>query len=128
MTAGEPDTTRTIPSVLAAVRSITIDKARSDTHDDRDFGATRSTMESVDAKSQHTLPSGLLFRCVPYEGLPPREFRLRLGVSTAGDKLALTLRLQQAEAVTEAIAANFRAALSDKLGTACSLVLGAFTP
>lgn len=128
MTAGVPDTTRTIPSVLAAVRSITIDKARSDTHDDRDFGATRSTMESVDAKSQHTLPTGLVFRCVPHEGLPSREFRLRLGVSTGGDKLVLVLRLQQAEAVQEAIAADFCAALSDKLRTACSLVLGTFAP
>ncbi|MBN8921622.1 MAG: hypothetical protein BGP10_15850 [Rhodanobacter sp. 68-29] len=128
MTAGEPDTTRRIPSVLAAVRSITIDEARSSTHDDRDFGATRSTMESVDAKSAHTLPSGLVFRCAPYEGLPGREFRLRLGVSTGADKLVLVLRMQQAEAVEEAIAADFRAALADKLSTACSLVLGTFTP
>ena len=74
------------------------------------------------------LPSGFEFRCVPYAGLPPRVFRLRLGVNTGGDKLTLVLRIQQAEQHTEAIAEDFRATLAAKLGTASTLTLGTFTP
>lgn len=124
---GEPRE-QSVPAALAAIRDITVESARKVTHVDRDMGATRSAMESVDARSDHSLPSGFEFRCVPYDGLAERTFRLRLGVNTGNDKLTLVLRIQQAEQHTEAIAADFLARLGAKLGTASSLTLGTFTP
>lgn len=117
-----------IAPALAAIRDITIAQAREARHVERDFGATQSAMESVDAKSALTLPSGFDFRAVPYEGLQERTFRLRLGVNTGGDKLTLTLRIQQAEQISEAIAKDFLARLEAQLGTASTLTLGTFTP
>lgn len=117
-----------IAAALAAVRDITIAQAREARHVERDFGATQSTMESVDAKSALTLPSGFDFKAVPYDGLQERTFRLRLGVNTGGDKLTLTLRIQQAEQFSEDIARDFLARLQAKLGTASTLTLGTFTP
>lgn len=117
-----------VPAALAAIRDISIEQARKVQHVERDFGATRNAMESVDAKSALVLPSGFLFRCLPYDGLAEREFRLRLGVNTGDDKLSLNLRLQQAEQVREAIAADFHARLEAKLGTSSTLLLGEFTP
>lgn len=117
-----------IANALAAVRDITVEQARKVQHVERDFGATRSAMESVDARSTLTLPSGFEFKAVPYEGLQERTFRLRLGVNTGGDKLSLTLRIQQAEQLSEDIARDFLARLAAKLGTASTLTLGTFTP
>jgi len=125
---GATDDGKPYSAALAAVRDITIETARSVNSVERDMGATRSAMESVDAKSKLVLPSGFLFKAVPYEGLQERTFTLRLGVNTGGDKLNLVLRIQQAEAITEAIAKDFRDRLAAKLGAASSLTLGTFTP
>jgi uncharacterized protein YfdQ (DUF2303 family) len=115
-------------SALAAIRDITVAEARNTTHVERDMGASRSAMESVDAKSSHTLPSGFLFCTAPYEGLPTRTFRLRLGVVTGDDKLTLTLRIQQAEQVLEDITRDLCYELATRLGDASSLIVGSFTP
>jgi uncharacterized protein YfdQ (DUF2303 family) len=117
-----------LTSTLAAIRDITVETARSITHVDRDMGASRSAMESVDAKSKLTLPTGFTFQCVPYEGLQERTFNLRLGVNTGSDKISLLLRIQQAESTTEVIAKDFRDRLAAKLGVASTLTLGTFTP
>ncbi|HET6807224.1 MAG TPA: DUF2303 family protein [Frateuria sp.] len=124
---GQPDANR-LANTLAAIRDITVETARKVNLVERDMGATRSAMESVDARSTLTLPSGFEFRAVPYEGLAERTFRLRLGVTTGGDKVGLVLRIQQAEQSTEDIAKDFRDRLAAKLGTACPLTLGTFTP
>src|SRR6185312_10514494 len=125
---GATDDGKPYSAALAAVRDITVETARSVNSVERDMGATRSAMESVDAKSKLVLPSGFLFKAVPFEGLQERTFTLRLGVNTGGDKLTLVLRIQQAEAITEAIAKDFRDRLAAKLGAASSLTLGTFTP
>jgi uncharacterized protein YfdQ (DUF2303 family) len=117
-------------SALAAIRSVTIETARKVTMAESDFGAQKSAMESIDAKSEHTLPGGFLFTTVPYEGLPSRVFNLRLGVqtSTANERIGLVLRVMQGEKVLEDIAGDFHAALSTGLGDASSLFIGTFTP
>lgn len=117
-----------IPAALAAVRDISIEAARKVQHVERDFGATKSAMETVDAASSLTLPSGFTFRTVPYEGLQERTLRLRLGVNTGSDKPILILRVQQAEQTIEDIAKDFRDRLAALLGASSTLTLGTFTP
>mgnify|MGYP001061228193 CR=1 FL=1 len=124
---GQPQT-NAIAAALAAVRDITVDQARKVQHVERDFGATKSAMESVDARSSLTLPSGFEFKAVPFEGLQERTFRLRLGINTGGDKIGLSLRIQQGEQISEDIAKDFLARLEAKLGVASSLTLGTFAP
>ncbi|MFK2904546.1 DUF2303 family protein [Dyella ginsengisoli] len=115
-------------NALAAIRDITVEKARTVQNEVRDMGNSASAMERVDASSRLTLPNGFQFTCVPYEGLGLRKLSLRLGVNTGGDRLALVLRLQQAEKVTEAIANEVVALLGDKLGTTVALAVGTFKP
>lgn len=117
-----------LSSALAAVRSVTVETARKVTMNEHDFGQSRSAMESVDAKSDHTLPRGFEFIAVPYEGLPIRTFNLRLGVATANDKIGLVLRLVQSEKVVEDIATDFQRALAVGIGDASPLFVGTFTP
>lgn len=126
--ASPSDSNNTLANALGAIRSISVEEARNTRHDVRDMGATRSAMESVDAKSALVLPASFEFKTVPFDGLQERTFRLRLGVNTGGEKLSLTLRLQQAEQISEDIAKDFLARLQALLGTASTLTLGTFTP
>lgn len=125
---GEPDASKPLSAALAAIRSITVETARQSTSDVRDMGSTRSAMETVDARSKHTLPSGFIFECQPYAGLPSVPFHLRLGVTTGDDKVSLILRVQQREAIREAIGENFRRTLENLVGQDATLLLGTFTP
>lgn len=123
----EPDATR-MASALAAIRDINVQTARTVQNEVRDMGNTASAMERIDASSRLTLPTGFQFVCVPYEGLGLRTLQLRLGVNTGNDTLALVLRLQQAEKVTEAIATEVVNLLTDKVGTSVALTVGTFKP
>lgn len=126
---GEEEDPKRLASALAAVRSITIEQARSVNLAESDFGAKKSAMESIDAKSDHVLPSRFVFKTSPYEGFAERKFYLRLGVMTGGNEaLRLTLRVQQSEKVEEEITAEFRNLLDAQISSASSLFIGTFAP
>lgn len=63
----------------------------------------------------------------PYEGLGERTFTLKLSILTGGDKPALKLRWVGKEVQQEEIAQEFKAVLTEKVGTAASLTLGTFS-
>ncbi|UIM99592.1 YfdQ family protein [Yersinia ruckeri] len=95
------------------VRRITIESLSSSDHEENDFSGKRSLMESVEAKSKDVMPAAFEFKCVPYEGLGERRFKLRYSIITS-DKPILVLRIVQLEAAEEEIAAEFRDLLIDK--------------
>ncbi len=63
-------------------------------------------MESVEAKTKDIMPVAFEFKCVPFEGLKERPFKLRLSIIT-GDRPVLVLRIIQLEAVQEDMANEF---------------------
>ncbi len=63
-------------------------------------------MESVEAKTKDIMPVAFEFKCVPFEGLKERPFKLRLSIIT-GDRPVLVLRIIQLEAVQEEWLTNF---------------------
>ncbi|WP_046024007.1 YfdQ family protein, partial [Morganella morganii] len=86
-----------IKQAINAVRKITIEASRSADHEDRDFGASRSVMESVEAKSRDIMPAVFQFTCTPYDELSERAIKLRYSVLTGGDVPVLVLRIVQLE-------------------------------
>jgi len=110
---GERDAIK-IPKALHAIRSITIEAIAKSQSDDRDFGASKSTMESIDVKSDNMPPAIIVFTCTPYKELPAREFALRLGVLTDRSPM-LTLRLIKAETHKEEMAEEFKAVIEKSL-------------
>ena len=70
-------------------------------------------MESVEAKTKDIMPVAFEFKCVPFEGLKERPFKLRLSIIT-GDRPVLVLRIIQLEAVQEEMANEFRDLLVEK--------------
>ncbi|HCM63748.1 MAG TPA: hypothetical protein DIT05_14585 [Morganella sp. (in: Bacteria)] len=103
-----------IKQAINAVRKITIEASRSADHEDSDFGAKRSVMESVEAKSRDVMPAAFQFTCTPYDELSERAIKLRYSVLTGGDIPVLVLRIVQLEKLEEQIAQEFRNLLADE--------------
>lgn len=94
--------------LIATLRNIDIESARKVNSSEGDFSATRSALESIEAKSSAgSMPKVLIFTCNPYHGLPDQEFRFRIGILTSGDKLTFSARRIQEEGDTEATAEKF---------------------
>ncbi|EKN6224381.1 DUF2303 family protein [Yersinia enterocolitica] len=116
-----------IKKAVGAVRRITIEQTSSADHEDQDFSAKRSVMESVEAKSKDVMPAAFEFKCVPYEGLGERRFKLRYSILTGGNVPVLVLRIVQLEAEFEKIAVEFLELLTDKFkGVEVETFIGKF--
>ncbi len=116
---------------IHSIRKITIEAKSSSESEVRSFGASNTSMDSIDVKSADMPPDYLYFTCEPYAGLQARKFELRLNVNTADRSFpALTLRVVQQELVKEEIAKEFEQVLQNKLGSlehTTNLFIGEFT-
>ncbi|STM02398.1 CPS-53 (KpLE1) prophage protein [Escherichia coli] len=111
----------------AAVRKITIEANQTADFEDNDFSGKRSLMESVEAKTKDIMPVAFEFKCVPFEGLKERPFKLRLSIIT-GDRPVLVLRIIQLEAMQEEMANEFRDLLVEKFkDSKVETFIGTFT-
>ncbi|HHH0550659.1 TPA: YfdQ family protein, partial [Yersinia enterocolitica] len=116
-----------IKKAVGAVRRITIEQTSSADHEDQDFSAKRSVMESVEAKCKDVMPAAFEFKCIPYEGLGERRFKLRYSILTGGNVPVLVLRIVQLEAEEEKIAVEFLELLTNKFkGVEVETFIGKF--
>ncbi len=118
-----------IPTHVAVqkIRTITIKAASERTSSEKNFGASQSSMDSIEAAHAEQQPSDLLFKFAPYEGLKEQTFILRLSVIT-GDKPLLKPRWVQQEQQQEDIAQEFKQVLTSEIGGLVELTIGTFTP
>lgn len=111
----------------AAIRKISIESIQKADFEDQDFSGKRSLMESVEARTQDIMPVAFEFKCVPFEGLADRPFKLRLSI-IGGDRPTLVLRIVQLEAQQEDMAAEFRDLLVEKFkDSQVETFIGSFT-
>ncbi|MCI5442354.1 DUF2303 family protein, partial [Escherichia coli] len=81
----------------------------------------------TEAKTKDIMPVAFEFKCVPFEGLKERPFKLRLSIIT-GDHPVLVLRIIQLEAVQEEMANEFRDLLVEKFkDSKVETFIGTFT-
>jgi len=112
---------------IGAVRRLTIESSRREDHEDQQFAATKSALESIEAKGDGGMPSGFRFTCVPYKSLNEHSFEARISIITGGDAPKLTVRVKQLELEQERIAEDFKRILEDALvDTNTDLYLGEF--
>jgi uncharacterized protein YfdQ (DUF2303 family) len=100
----------------AKLRDLTITQAREVNSKVHDFGVSMSAMEIIEAKDQDLIPGELLFTCAPYNSFESREFKLRVGLLTGGDKPEIKLRILQVEAIKEVISEEFKTKLEAAFG------------
>lgn len=103
-----------LPRALHAIRKITIEATAKTESETRNFGASTSSMESIDVKGENPPPALLLFTCKPYADLPERQFALRLSVITGGTP-SLVLRCVREEEHQEQMAKQFKELLTTEL-------------
>lgn len=104
-----------LAKAIHAIRKITIEAKATTESESRNFGATSTSMDSIDVKSADMPPAFLHFTCEPYRGLAVRTFDLRLSVITDRQP-ALTLRIVRHETVQEEMAKEFEGLINSKLG------------
>lgn len=104
-----------LAKAIYAIRKITIEQKATTESESRNFGATNSSMDSIDVKSADMPPAYLHFTCEPYRGLTVRTFNLRLSVITDRQP-SLTLRIARHETEQEEMAKEFEAIINTKLG------------
>lgn len=115
-----------IAKVIAAVRNITVKAISESDHAIGETKSSRSAMDQIEASSKETLPTNLIFTCVPYEGLMERSFAFRVAVLTSGNQPVLKLRWIGEEVQREEIAQEFKGVLQTLVKDKAALRIGAF--
>jgi uncharacterized protein YfdQ (DUF2303 family) len=113
---------------LTALRKVKVKATGESVHTDKDFGASRSALEDVEASSEVGLPRGFRFSCQPCEDLPGMTFYLRLGVVPDAEKPCFHLRWGKRGTDIEAIGQAFKTKLRDTIGDAATMLIGSFEP
>jgi len=118
----------TANKVIAAIRRITIKAGSTSDHTEGQLSATRSSLEQVEASSNsEPLPSFILFKCTPYQGLAERTFILRMSLRADEEKPLLSLRIIRPEQHEEEMAEEFAGLLQEKFGDTLPVTIGAFS-
>jgi uncharacterized protein YfdQ (DUF2303 family) len=116
----------TLPKAIAAIRKLSIESMRKLESSEQSLSASKSAFESVQATSAEPIPTTIYFDCEPYYGLESRQFVLRLGVLTGGDKPAISLRIVKQELHDEEMANEFADLAREALGSALPVLIGAY--
>jgi uncharacterized protein YfdQ (DUF2303 family) len=98
----------TLRQATKALRDLTIESAREINSQVNDFSESMSAMERIEAKNQHSLPSSIVFNCIPYLALKNRDFTIRLSIITGGDRPTIGFRIVRIDAIEEEIALEFK--------------------
>lgn len=114
-----------ITKAISAVRRLTIEANAKAEHEVQDFRSTRSALENIEAKTDHGLPSELLFECEPFNGLPTYNFYARLSIIT-GEEPKFSFRIKHLEKAEEEIMENFKNLLLEKINGEIPTYLGVF--
>lgn len=117
----------TVPKAIAAIRKLTIESMRKLESSEQSLSASKSAFESVQATSADPIPTTIYFDCEPYLGLAKRQFVIRLGILTTGDKPMISLRVVKQELHNEEMAAEFAAIVGDSLGVKTPVLIGSYT-
>jgi uncharacterized protein YfdQ (DUF2303 family) len=111
---------------IAAIRKLSIETMRKLESSEQSLSASKSAFESIQATSADPIPTTIYFKCEPYHGLTEREFVLRLGVLTGGDKPTIILRVVKQELHDEEMATEFAERVRGVLGADIPVMLGEY--
>ena len=107
---------------IQAVRNIKITASAAAAHSEHHFGAARSAMEEVEAKSTvHKLPTHIKFNLVPHSGFDAIDVMFRVSVITDAENPRLTLRWMQQDIQQQAIGDNLKRLITDAIAQICGL-------
>lgn len=115
-------------TAVAAVRRITLEAIAKHESAVSSLSAERSSLESVTASAGALqLPAEIIANVdETYQGLPPRSFRIRVGVLTGEKTPKLILRIIKREDHVLQMAAEFASTVKDAIGDTLSVGIGTY--
>jgi uncharacterized protein YfdQ (DUF2303 family) len=114
-----------IKQVINTVRKITIEGVRKSDSAEENFSSSKSTLESITAKSEAGEPPAvLIFDTEPYTGLPNIKLRFRISIRTGGDKVRFGAFRIQEGVDTESIGRIFAEIIAEQMPEGCSVIIG----
>ncbi|WP_330925007.1 DUF2303 family protein [Candidatus Sororendozoicomonas aggregata] len=117
-----------LKKAIGALRRLTIDAHSEQSHTEENFKSSRSTLESVEAKSKgNTLPAWLEFTVQPFADFEQRTIRLRVSVLTGGSKPVLIASIVGLEVLKQSLAEEFQQKVEAKLDGIMPTYLGVFS-
>lgn len=113
---------------IQAVRNIKITASAAASHSEHHFGAARSAMEEVEAKSTvHKLPTHIKFNLVPHTAFDAIDVMFRVSVIADAENPRLTLRWMQQDIQQTAIGDNLKRLIEASIGEmGCPIYSGSF--
>lgn len=109
----------TIREAILGVRNLTVAKAIKTESNVGNHRNNRSMLENIDlSSSEGVTPEFFAFTCVPYEGLPPVDFMLRMSATYSKDNAeiqSVTLSIIRFESIREQISQDFKAKLLERI-------------
>lgn len=114
---------------IQAVRNIKITASAAASYSEHHFGAARSAMEEVEAKSiVHKLPTHIKFNLVPHTGFDAIDVLFRVSIIADAENPRLVLRWIQQDTQQEAIGDNLKRLIADSIAeTGCPIYNGTFS-
>lgn len=111
-----------LPKALAAIRKVDITASAKKTSEERDLGATRSSIEEIEARAaKGELPGTFLVRASVYPQTTEREITARLTLRTGGEEPTFRLRIMGEAALVQETAdevvALVQSGLSERVRT-----------
>lgn len=120
-------TTMTNAQAANSVKNVTIEQVKKSSSVVGDFDSSQEDLHSIGAKNKDSLPAFILFKCVPYSGLPERKFIIRVSILTGYEKPIFNLRIVKQEQHIEEMAEEFKAIVIEGLeGTEIKTFIGSF--
>lgn len=113
-----------LAKAIAAIRRLTIEEAKKSTHEEGNFKASRTALETIEAKADEGMPGYFKFTCTPYPGLGEREFILRVNIIKSHNAPEFKLRILQADKIKEELTEEFRDILVKQLPEECETFIG----
>lgn len=115
----------TVPRIIAALRRIDLKASRAASHEDRNFGATRTAMEEIEASSgDGAMPDIIKIVCQVYPCTKQREVTLRLSLLTGDDKPTLKARIIGLDTINKEVAEEIEMEIITRLGDSSSVFVG----
>lgn len=116
----------TVAQAVAAISSVRIDKNGSRTHEEKNFGAARTAMEEIEARSKEgNLPNRFGVSCSVYPDTENRTITARLSLLTGDEKPRFRLRIMGLDAIKKDIAEEVQASIRAGLASGVRVFVGA---
>ncbi len=128
MAIDENDEPLDLKKAIQSIRKLTVETSQEVHHEESNFRAKRSALETVEAKSKgNTLPAYITFRTSPYDNFRDYVINLRVSILNGGSAPKIIPRIVALETLQQDIAKEFQDKVDQEIKGFMKTYIGQFT-